>query len=391
MSDSQRNILISIVIILIIVGVLWLVIGSNNNVTNVAEANTATATPNTSPTYTSTSPTQTATPTTTSTIAPPTATTQPSSSPSPSPLSSPTTQPTTIPTEVPLTPTALPEPTATPTPSPTPTPELPDWLVYLNMFREQAGLTHVSENVAWSLGAQFHSQYMVQTGRISHSQDPTAYQYTDQGNEAGENGNIAATSWTTAPTDWPIDFWMSAPFHAVPMLDPRLQEVGYGYFRETFQDIAFAGTLDVLRGLDDTVVSSVEYPVLYPKDGGETWILNRTLSEWPEPLAVCSGYSLPTGPPIVVFFGDGSGIPTVVASSIINDSSWLPHCVIHESNYWNAEDSAAQTSGINILGVRDAIVLIPRYTLKVGETYTVHLETIEAVYNWSFTAIEKPE
>lgn len=301
---------------------------------------------------------------------------------------------TTLPTETPLpTATATPEPSDTPAPSPTatetPSPQpSPSWLGYINYYREQGRLPLVSEESSWSLGSEAHSRYMVKTDFISHSQDRSSSWYSQAGLEAASNGNIAATSWFDAPFEWAIDYWISAPFHAVPMLDPQLRNVGFGYYREQDGGIVFAASMDVLRGLNQEFLD-IEFPLMFPHDGGVASVRQSVLYEYPDPLTACPGYVKPTGPPIILQVGAGSGRPTIGGSSFRTGNTVLDHCVFGERTYVNP-DAAAQRNGRRVLDVRDAIVLIPRLPLVPGGMYTASIVVDGQQVSWSFTAAELP-
>lgn len=166
------------------------------------------------------------------------------------------------------TPASTPEPTSTPVPpTETPVPQ-PEWLSYLNGFREEANLPPLVENGAWSAGSLLHNIYMVKTDEIVHSQRVASGWYSEEGYQAAVNGNIAATVWDGATAQWAIDYWMTAPFHALPILDPQLTTVGFGFHREESEGIMAAGTMQLLEGFVPEPADESIYPVLFPRDGG---------------------------------------------------------------------------------------------------------------------------
>lgn len=93
---------------------------------------------------------------------------------------SPTEEPTASPTAA-----STPTPASTPMPTSTPVPQ-PEWLIYLNGFREEANLPPLLENGAWSAGSLLHSIYMVKTGDIAHSERVASGWYSEEGYQAGE-------------------------------------------------------------------------------------------------------------------------------------------------------------------------------------------------------------
>jgi hypothetical protein len=232
---------------------------------------------------------------------------------------------------------------------------------------------------------------------IAHSENPASHLYAEHGDNAAQNGNIFATGATSGTRDWAINFWISAPFHAVPIFDPQLTAVGYGEFAQARHDelleggvevVGTAAVLDVLSGLQREP-AGVTYPIMFPKDGGQTWVIRSTLYEWPEPLTSCPGYQQPTGPPIILQIGSGDLRVRAAGYSLLVDNETLDACLLDESNYHNP-DSYEQQTGRTVLDERDAIVLIPREPLVVGVHYTVVIQANEQLYTWSFDAANRP-
>lgn len=277
-----------------------------------------------------------------------------------------------------------PEPTPTPTPTPTPIPG-PPWLGYVNQFREMAGLPGLTETAAWSYGGELHSRYMVKNDLITHSENSGNPWYTAEGDLAGRNGNIFATGWTPAPDETAIHWWMAAPFHAVALIDPELQTTGFGSYRENIGTYKMGATIDVSRGRAG-LPPGTNFPIMFPRDGGSTWLTSFGGYEWPDPLTSCPGYSAPTGPAVIIQLGSGSVTPSVSASSFATGATPLDHCMIDETSYTNS-DPGAQNSGRVVLGIRDAVVILPRERLVVGNMYTASVTANGNTYTWSFTVV----
>lgn len=275
---------------------------------------------------------------------------------------------------------AKPEPTPTPTPMPT-----TGWLWYVNQFRTSAGVSLLTENSTWSYGAELHSRYMVYNDAITHSEDTLNPWYTSEGRSAGENGNIYVSSWMPTPDEAALDWWMTAPFHAVAIVDPKLQVTGFGSFRENVGTYKMGATIDVSRGKSG-LPAGTTFPITFPGNGSDSWLTTFGGFEWPDPLSSCPGYSAPTGPAILIQLGDGGLTPNVTATTFSSGGSPLGHCVIHESNYTNP-DTSEQNSGRTILGTRDAVVILPRFPLNVGQTYNASVTENGNTHSWSFTVI----
>ena len=264
-----------------------------------------------------------------------------------------------------------------------------DWLAYLNAFRELGQLPRLTSEDPLSQGSQLHSRYMVMHDEpIAHSEDPNKDMYTDTGDTAAHNGNIFATSQVEADYKWAINFWMSAPFHQVPLLDPELKTVGYGNYNKESGTFNMAAVLDVMSA-ESNPNANVGYPLYFPSQGSETWVVRHSMYEWPDPLTSCPGYTRPTGPPIVLQIGDGSKVPNVASYQISTGDIVLESCLLHESNYVNP-DAYAQETGRIILDERDAIVLMPRLPLEKGREYVVQVVANGVTHVWAFTTGNPP-
>lgn len=257
------------------------------------------------------------------------------------------------------------------------------WLEYVNQYRALANLPAVTENTAWSNGNQLHARYMVKNDYIGHSEDPNNPWYTPEGNAAANNSDVAVSGSASMSDQAAIDLWMQGPFHAVGVIDPALAVVGFGSYREADSGFQTGAGLDVLRGLGNPP-SSITFPVMYPSDNKTIALNGYYGGESPNPLSACAGYAAPTGLPIILQIGGGSVTPNVTAHSFKQGSTELEHCIYDETNYTNSA-SSHQNLGRNVLGARDAIVLIPRQVLEVGKSYTVSITTNGQTHTWSFT------
>jgi uncharacterized protein YkwD len=283
------------------------------------------------------------------------------------------------------TPTHTPVPTNTPIPTPNPD---EDWLGYVNFIRSIANLRSVSSNDLWSDGCWLHSRYMIKNDEISHSEDPSKPWYTTAGDEAAGYSNVMVSSSTNSTDNYAINLWMSGPFHGVAILDPQLEVAGFGSYREDIGRWKMGACLDVSRGRSSMEPPPGTYPVMWPGNGQSTTILNYRGTEWPDPLSSCPGitadYWNPSGPPIYLQIGSGENTPNVTATSLKLGSENLEHCVINETNYVNPSNST-QNTGRWILNTRDAIIIMPKYPLEPGKTYSVSITTNGTKYDWSFS------
>lgn len=270
--------------------------------------------------------------------------------------------------------------------SPTVLPTGGSWLEYVNFYRDTACLPHVAEDLAMSDGDQKHARYIVKNDILQHDEDPANPWYTPEGRTAAQQSNLAASTSTSASDVWAFDTWMQAPFHAVGLLDPKLDRVGYGSYHESDGGLQTGVGVNVIAGRN--FAATPAYPVIWPAQG-MTVPIRLHWGESPSPLTSCPGYQSPSGLPVIVQFGDGSLTPVVSASSFSNQGTSLEHCVFSEETYTHP-DSAQQSLGRSILNSRDAVVLIPRQPLLAGQTYTASLTVNGQTYAWSFTISVNP-
>ncbi|MBK8988555.1 MAG: hypothetical protein IPM39_21205 [Chloroflexi bacterium] len=382
MKNQQRllpgSIVLNVVLLLAVI-YLWLR-PAPPTATPIAQATsaplaaTATFTPSPSPTHTPL-PTETPPPSPTAVV--------PTETPQPSPTAVPTDIP--LPTETPLS-TAPAEPTIAPTIA-SETVTGPGWLRYANQFRLQGGVSLLSENTLWTAGSLAHSRYMVLHNIATHFQDPELEGYSLEGAQAAANGNIAMSGSAGVSLIWPFDYWMSASFHALPMLDPQLQDVGYGDYRDASSAAGLTATLDVKRGINQSL-TDFPYPLTFPKDGGQTWVTTFNLPEFPDSAAGCAGYTRPLGAPIIVQIGPGDQTPNVSQTELLRGGVSVPHCVFTETTYTNSSPYW-QGIGRRILDERDAIVILPRSPLEVGQRYTVTVVNGQTI-QWQFDVVTRP-
>ncbi len=252
----------------------------------------------------------------------------------------------------------------------------PAWLAHLNDIRSCAGLPAVTEDAVLSRGAWLHARYMSENGYIGHSEDPSRPFFSAEGLRAAASSNCSLGRAGLAA----IDGWATGPFHLLGMLNPRLRTAGFGSYAAEGKPEAAA--LDVIRGLGG-VPQGVRFPIAWPGPGATVPFTAYSGGEYPDPLA-STGLRVPSGLPIVVQFGTGSVTPIVTESELrVVGGGELEHVVLTEATYRNG-DADAQQLGREILGGRDAVVLVPREPLLMGRTYQVTLVCLGQRIEWTF-------
>lgn len=269
----------------------------------------------------------------------------------------------------------------------TETPQAWRWLDAVNAHRAMAQLPPLVDVPGWSDDAAKHARYVVETDVAGHTEDPGNPWYTPGGAVAARCSNVFASSDMSTSDEFALNAWMVAPFHSVSILDPRLQRTGFGSYRAAGPLYTMAAVLDVIRGRGE-LPSQTVFPVLWPGLGAVV-PLRMFWSESPNPFTSCPGYTAPSGIPIIVQVGPGNRTPHVSAHSFTRDGIALEHCVFDETTYSNP-DGTQQNVGRAILGLRDAIVLLPRDPLDWSTSYSVSLTDNNQTYAWTFTVGAAP-
>jgi hypothetical protein len=257
---------------------------------------------------------------------------------------------------------------------PDPIPPNARWLDVVNYFRAMAYLPPVTENPTWSAGAAKHSCYML-LNDITHDEIPGRPGYTPEGDEAGNNGNVAVSSVFGDSDRRHIELWMTGPFHAIGILRANLRSVGYGRCDNQSTRWRSGATLNVISGVD-WYAPRPPFPIVWPGNGTTT-SLDRFVTEYPDPVRLC-GWSGSAGLPVLALLPEP---PANVTTSISGPGGPIPTCTLYAGN---VSDPTARA----ILQGDNAVVAMPRQILAPGR-YTVTVQTSARTVTWSFTVDPK--
>jgi uncharacterized protein YkwD len=253
----------------------------------------------------------------------------------------------------------------------------PDWLLRLNEARSWASLPAVAENPVWSQACWLHARYMSENDWIGHTEDPGNPWYTAEGAAAAGNSNVTlGTGGVSA-----VEGLLTMPFHALLMLNPALNEVGFGSFKAPGKPAAAA--LDVWSGRGVTPAASI-FPVTWPGPGSEVTLVNTVGEEYPNPLAGLRG--LYWGLPILVQFAEA---PSTTSTSLSSGGQELSHALITATSY-SSPSADEQELGRAILDSENAIIIMPQEPLKWGSSYRVSVTEGGRAFSWSFRVATAP-
>jgi uncharacterized protein YkwD len=270
------------------------------------------------------------------------------------------------------------------------------WLDPLNRYRKRVGLAPVTENPRLSHGDYLHSRYIVKNfgtrlaareniGIEMHLEDPSKPWYSTEGAAAGRAGDVDEmyNPRGISRSSWAIDNWMQSPFHRLPILNPHLRSVGYGYYCDGPVCVA---SLNLNSDVDPVLPapSPLAAPIEYPPDGASI-AMNSFVGEWPDPLAACPGYSLPAGYPITIQLGSmvNPGITRISFKRTAPSAAALEACAFDGNTYINPDPGTEKMIRNQLINF-GAIVIMPRAPLTRG-TYEVAVFAGGREYSWSFS------
>jgi hypothetical protein len=272
-----------------------------------------------------------------------------------------------------------------------------DWLGRINEIRGDSGLASVSENPTWTAGILAHLNYLDQTpaeyetGAYAslHAENPASPYYTSEGAAEGGRSDLA-TCCSVSPVG-AIDFWLTAPFHAIGILRPNLEQVAFGRDPATG-----AAGLDIIGGLG---FGGAGQEVLFPGNGSTIDLGSYNRGELPSPIQTCEAehpgadYSTPGLPLIAMLIGEpepGTAATLQLPDGATVNTTGSDLCLVTAEDYVTT-DTVYGPTGREILEADHAVLVIPREPLVAG-SYTVSVsQPAQADLTWSFTADPPPE
>jgi uncharacterized protein YkwD len=274
------------------------------------------------------------------------------------------------------------------------------WLQTANAWRAASDLPAVTEDATLTAGEVAHSTYVVKTGQLVHAEDPMNPNYSADGDAAGQNGNVAASSNATKTDRQFVEQWITAPFHAAGLLDPQLVTSAFGAFRDAAATpFKAAATMDVLRGRTGPVATSA---TLFPGNDSILPVAEQAYQggESPDPLSPCAGYdpgtgTINTGVPIFALLPHAPTAATLTATLTPDGGSPVTSCAYDETSYTNPVPGD-QTTGQQVMASRHQVIVVPHDPLTQGVHYTVSIsvtytgDLTPTVTSWGFTAAALP-
>jgi hypothetical protein len=248
-------------------------------------------------------------------------------------------------------------------------------LAALNRHRQRAGLAPVVLDPVLSAGAAAHARYLLLNGIQGpgqHEENPGLPGYSTLGDATARRSNISQGPFGTVEA---LEGLLAVPYHRLPMLEPRLDRVGYG--RASTTEAGFTFNVHVLDVGSRGGVPGSD-PVLFPGPG-QTEIPLFSPVEDPDPVP--AGAPRPTGYTVTVQFPDSPTPVRQVSASLSGPGAQtIP---VHLST---PEEPARPD-----IPQGNAVFMIPAAPLQPGTSY---LAAVDALVNgqpqslrWSFVTL----
>jgi uncharacterized protein YkwD len=276
----------------------------------------------------------------------------------------------------------------------------------LNHYRKLVGLESVAEDPQLTLGSFQHARYMIKNqvrklGPEMHTETIDNGWYSPEGHYAAATGNVIPAAPFLIGAYYAVDSWVAEPFQRLLMLDPALNDAGYGSYCDngrcaaalvTIASDSRVGNVSEYMAQEDSPGIRIQAPyhraIEFPPHNSTITIYSYRGGEWPDPLASCPGYRLPTGFPITLQLGPIVS-SNVSAHDLLEDGRSVEHCLIDDTNY-TGRDNIEESLVRDRLDSYGAIVIVPRAPLNAGRRYVVSIVAGGRPYKWSFAAASIP-
>jgi Cysteine-rich secretory protein family len=266
---------------------------------------------------------------------------------------------------------------ATLSPSQAPAQAEPEWLTVVNAYRAASGVGPITNDPVLQAGVDKHVKYLAATASLVHDEDASHPLYSPEGALAAKQSLLGGWQGADRTDREIIEDWMVAPFHAVHLLEPRLQRSAFTSTRSPGGQLSVAGVVNIIGGIGKKV--AVKEPILFP-GRGSTIPMTSFRSEVPDPLTACPGYVAPAGVPILATFPTA---PSASIATVSQGGNVLEACVI-DRGYVNP-DAGAQATGRQLLTQKNLVMIIPRSPLVAGNSYDVSVDGGTAgKVSWTF-------
>lgn len=251
----------------------------------------------------------------------------------------------------------------------------------LNRYREECKLPLLELNEGLNQAAIDHAEYMVENSSFSRNQSEEGLGFTgvspeDRAEAAGYDlSRIREMFCQTETAEYAVDVLFNTVYHRIRLMNPDLKYLGYGSYKKadkTVHVFDFGYTTDATTDSDQFI---------YPADGAENVTIQWSGYEKPEPLP--AGTVTPVGLPITALFKEK--VSAVLTSELSKtESGETVECFVISSE-----------TDLNSRKI-DGVVLVPKYILSPGTSYTVKVKVQlasgeEKEVSWAFTTTELTE
>jgi hypothetical protein len=252
-----------------------------------------------------------------------------------------------------------------------------EWLAALNAYRASSGLAPVEMDANLLVGVRNHLGYMASAGTLTHTEQSDRAGYTPEGAAAANRGVLAAAVGVAKTERQMIEDWLSAPFHSLPLLDPRLRTAAFASATSPqASPFASLGMMDI----GPLTPTPLKAPVLFPGPGSTVSRTTRTI-EAPNSLSHCPGFVEPAGLPMIAQFPTP---PSGARGTLTANGSSIEVCIVDGS--YRGQDASDQQIGRLLLSGSNAVFMIPKQPLARDTKYEATIDGGPAgSTSWTFT------